>query len=103
MVSLDLQLYPLMAECSDNKVKVTIFRISYWYEEERDGGERFKAEEWISDAAAINKAGTKLYPRSGKFRRKTIDRVEEIFDGARAAFEAPAAPAAPQSKATVIE
>ena len=98
--------YLISAQCTpDNKVTLIITKISYQYQfdNEGNGGENFKAEEWISDAAAINKAGTKLYPRSGKFRRKTIDRVEEIFDGARAAFEAPAAPAAPQSKATVIE
>ena len=98
--------YLISAQCTpDNKVTLIITKISYQYQfdNEGNGGENFKAEEWISDAAAINKAGTKLYPRSGKFRRKTIDRVEEIFDGARAAFEAPAAPAAPQSKATIIE
>ena len=98
--------YLISVKCTpDNKVTLTITKISYQYQfdNEGNGGENFKAEEWISDAAAINKAGTKLYPRSGKFRRKTIDRVEEIFDGARAAFEAPAAPAAPQPKATVIE
>ena len=42
-------------------------------------GIHYKAEEWISDKEAVNKKGTKLYPRSGKFRRKTVDRVEEIF------------------------
>jgi len=30
---------------------------------------------------AVNKKGTRLYPRSGKFRRMTVDRVEAIFDG----------------------
>ena len=41
----------------------------------------YKAEEWITDKVAVNKKGTKLYPRSGKFRRMTVDRVEEIFNG----------------------
>ena len=64
-----------------NKAKVTIRNISYNYgfDQEGNNGEEYKAEEWISDKAAINKAGTKLYPRSGKFRRKTVDRVQEIF------------------------
>ncbi len=44
-------------------------------------GVPYKAEEWITDKEAVNKKGTKLYPRSGKFRRKTIDRVENIFEG----------------------
>jgi colicin import membrane protein len=38
------------------------------------------AEEWISDEYAVNKKRTKLYPISGKFRRKTIDRKDFIFN-----------------------
>lgn len=85
--------YRISAQCTaDAKVLLTITQITYQYQfdNEGNGGENFKAEEWISDAAAINKAGTKLYPRSGKFRRKTIDRVADIFSAARAAFEKPA-------------
>ena len=57
---------------------------------EGNNGMIFKAEEWISDKEALNKDKTKLYPKSGKFRRKTVDRVEEIFDAAMDAFETPA-------------
>ena len=66
---------------SATKAEVVIKNISYHYgfDQEGNGGEEYKAEEWISDKEAINKAGTKLYPRSGKFRRKTVDRVDEIF------------------------
>ncbi len=84
--------YLISAECTpDSKVHLTLTQISYQYlfDNEGNGGETYKAEEWISDAAAINKAGTKLYPRSGKFRRKTVDRVNEIFNGARDVFEQP--------------
>ena len=95
--------FTIIAECTNEHADVKLGRINYVYEENRDGGMTAKAEEWISDAAAVNKAGTKLYPRCGKFRRKTIDRVEEIFTGARDAFETPAAPVAPQPKATVVE
>lgn len=98
--------YYISAVCtSDSKVELTLTKISYLYgfDNEGQGGDTFRAEEWISDAAAINKAGTKLYPRCGKFRRKTIDRVEEIFAGARDAFESPATVAAPTPKATVLE
>ncbi len=82
--------YRIAAECTpDSRVNLTVTQISYQYQfdNEGNGGEHYKAEEWISDSKAINKAGTKLYPRSGKFRRKTIDRVQAIFDAARAAFE----------------
>ena len=73
-------IYTLLAECEGNKVKVTIFRINYWYEEQRDGGEHFKAEEWITDKWGLNKKRTRLAKISGKFRRKTVDRVEEIYN-----------------------
>ena len=73
-------IYTLMAECKNQQVKVTIFRISYWYEEQRNGGSRFKAEEWITDENALNKKHTKLAKISGKFRVKTVDRVQDIFD-----------------------
>ena len=95
--------YFISAQCSaDSKVTLTITQISYLYgfDQEGNGGENYRAEEWISDKAAINKKGNKLYPRSGKFRRKTIDRVEEIFANARMAFEEPL-PAHPA--ATVVE
>lgn len=98
--------YLITAECTaDNKVKLTVTGISYHYgfDQDGNGGEEYKAEEWISDKEAINKAGTKLYPRSGKFRRKTVDRVGEIFDGARAAFEQPEEVVVKKKTATVIE
>ena len=48
---------------------------------EGQNGILYKAEEWITDKLAVNKKGTRLYPRSGKFRRMTVDRVEAIFNG----------------------
>lgn len=80
--------YLLNAEVKGQKVNLTITQISYYYNEDMDGknGVPYKAEEWITDKEAVNKKGTKLYPRSGKFRRLTIDRVEEIFQGFMDAF-----------------
>ena len=80
--------YLINVECAeDAQVNMTITKISYYYgfDNEGNNGETYKAEEWISDKEAINKKGTKLYPRSGKFRRKTVDRVEEIFAAAEEA------------------
>ena len=73
----------LSAQVTGQKVSLTITQISYYYNEDMEGknGENYRAEEWISDKVAVNKKGTRLYPRSGKFRRKTVDRVEEIFQG----------------------
>lgn len=81
--------YQLTAKVDDNKVRMEISQISYYYGEQPNGtnGETYKAEEWISDKAALTKKGNKLYPRSGKFRIKTVDRVAEIFDQAISMFE----------------
>lgn len=82
-------IYQLQAQVEGNKVKLAISQISYYYNEDMDGknGETFKGEEWITDSKALNKKGTKLLPHSGKFRIKTIDRVEEIFESCMDAFE----------------
>lgn len=98
--------YTLSITCTpDGKVQLKLNTITYGYEEDSEGNTQttLKAEEWITDEHAINKAGTKLYPRSGKFRRKTVDRVAEIFLNARQAFEEPEQPVAKKPAATVVE
>ena len=81
--------YQIKAKTQGNRVTLSITAISYYYLEdmEGEGGTLFKAEEWISDKEALNKSKTKLYPKSGKFRRKTIDRADELFEAAMDAFE----------------
>lgn len=83
--------YQLTVECSDGKCHMSLNQISYYYEEDLDGtnGRTYRAEEWINDANALNKAQDKLLWGSAKFRRKTVDRVESIFTQARDAFEKP--------------
>ena len=72
--------YTIIATCSDGHADITMGRMSYVYEEERTkGGYHYKAEEWITDKYGLNKSKTKLARMSGKFRRKTIDRKDEIF------------------------
>ena len=71
--------FHLLVSCSDGKAIVRMTRISYDYETTRKP-EHYVAEEWISDKYAVNKKRTKLYPISGKFRRKTIDRKDYIFN-----------------------
>lgn len=75
--------YLLCAKVTGQKVNLTITQVSYYYNEDREGnnGVNYKAEEWITDAVAVNKKGTRLYPRSGKFRMMTVERVQEIFEG----------------------
>lgn len=72
-------LYNLTANCSDGKADITMTRLIYLYEEERDP-QRFLAEEWITDKYGLNKKQTKLARVSGKFRRKTIDRKDFLFN-----------------------
>lgn len=72
--------YTIVTTCSDNKVDVKLFRISYIYEESRGSKNVYKAEDWITDKYALNKKGTKLAKITGKFRRKTIDRKDYIFN-----------------------
>ena len=71
--------YALRAQCSDGAVDIEMMRIRYLYEEERTP-QRMTAEEWITDKESVNKKNTKLMPMSGKFRRKTIDRKDFLFN-----------------------
>jgi len=70
--------YVFSAQINNGKVDLTISHINYLYEEERDP-QRMTAEEWITDKEAVNKKNTRLYPITGKFRRKTIDRKDFLF------------------------
>ena len=72
-------MYALNAQCSDGRADIKMTRIRYLYEEERSP-QHMTAEEWITDKEAVNKKNTKLLPISGKFRRKTIDRKDYLFN-----------------------
>lgn len=78
--------YLLSIVCDNGKCLIDMNRIRYWYNEARDGGEKFTAEEWITDEMALNKAKTKLAPICGKFRKKTIDLKDELFAEMRSAL-----------------
>lgn len=71
--------YVLSVKCDDGKAEVTMCRIRYLYDEYRKPQD-ILAEGWITDDDAVNKKNTRLYPNSGKFRRKTIDRKDFIFN-----------------------
>ncbi len=72
-------MYHLFVDCRDGEATVRMTRIYYLYEEERDP-QTFRAEEWITDQFGLNKKKTKLARVSGKFRRKTIDRKDYLFN-----------------------
>lgn len=71
--------FQLLVACTDGNANVRMARISYDYDTDRNPT-HYLAEEWITDKYAVNKKHTKLYPVSGKFRRKTIDRKDFIFN-----------------------
>ena len=73
--------YTIIAQATDGHIHCTMERISYQYEMDRGDSEGMsvKADDWITDKHALNKKKTKLYKGSGKFRRKTIDRKDNIF------------------------
>lgn len=81
--------YTITAHTQGKRVTITLAYMSYYYNEdmETQKGIIYKAEEWITDKEALNKSQTKLYPKSGKFRRKTVDRAEAIFEAAMDLFE----------------
>lgn len=72
-------IYNIIAECSDGKATISLTRIAYFYDEERNP-QTFKAEEWITDEYGLKKNRQKLSRISGKFRRKTIDRKDYLFN-----------------------
>ena len=65
--------YWIEFQCADGSASIKMTRINYWYEEERDGGLKFSAEDFITDEQAFNKKGDKMHKDQEKFRRGTID------------------------------
>lgn len=70
--------YTIICQAFDGKVDMRLCRLVYEYEKGRPTAATYVAEEWITDDACLNKSKTRLYPSNGKFRRKTIDRVEAL-------------------------
>ena len=71
--------YNLVVKCEDGKADITMTRIYYLYEEER-APQTFKAEDWITDEEGLTKKKNKLSRVSGKFRRKTMDSKDYLFN-----------------------
>lgn len=71
--------YNLIAKITDEKVSLSINHINYTYEEGRQTGFKLPAEEVIIDKVALTKKKNDLARIFGKFRKKTIDRKNQIF------------------------
>lgn len=73
--------YSLVVLCESGRCEMTVERIRYNYEDNR-----YTAEEQIADEVALNKKKTAIYRGNKKFRLKTVDYVDELFESARMAF-----------------
>jgi colicin import membrane protein len=71
--------YVLAVDCFDGRAEVSMTNLFYLYDEERVAT-TYKAEEWITDKWGLKKSQDKLSRVSGKFRRKTIDRKDYLFN-----------------------
>lgn len=73
--------YNFSVAVGEKSITATMTDIKYRYEEGREGGgQAFTAEEWITDEEAYNARRTKFYKRAGKFRIKTIDLKDRLFE-----------------------
>ncbi|MBQ0063113.1 MAG: DUF4468 domain-containing protein [Prevotella sp.] len=72
--------FVIIAKCSDEKAEISISRIHYIYDKNRSGAIEDNAENIITDEYGLNKKKTKLAHIYGKFRAKTIDRVNYLFN-----------------------
>lgn len=86
-LSLDRTLtnYQVTVTCKTGSCLVELEKLRFTY---RDT-EKYRAEEWITDQYALNKAKTKLVRGLAKWRRKTVDFADDMFMDAAVAFGAP--------------
>ncbi len=78
--------YIIVADCADDCVDVSIQRLTYDY----TVGKRLDhlyAEDLITDELTLTNNGTKLRKFNSRFRRATVDRMNELFDGFRRALQ----------------
>ena len=84
--------------CQPEACTFKVEKIRYIY---REGEEKYNAEEWIIDDYALNKSKTKLTRGLAKWRRKTVDYMNNLFtqaaDALSAVAEEPAAQTTPDA------
>ena len=85
-LSLDRTLinYQLTVTCKPGSCLVEMEKIRFTYRET----EKYKAEEWITDQYALNKAKTKLVRGLAKWRRNAVDFADDMFMDVAVAFGA---------------
>lgn len=79
--------YRVTIECRDHMATVKLAGIRYEYHVSyQKEPEKYTAEKWITDKYALNKKRNKLNRSNGKFRRKTVDFVDDMFQSIDAAL-----------------
>lgn len=74
--------YNFSVAVKNGEFTMTMTDIKYRYEEGRETAKAFTAEDWITDSEAYNRKGTKFLKSTGKFRVKTIDLKDQLFQKA---------------------
>lgn len=81
--------YRIILTAENGECKMEISGIKYLYDgSQKNIPDRYNAEEWITDEFALNKTKTKIAYGAGKFRTKTIDKVDELAASLQKALEA---------------
>lgn len=88
-------LYQLTVTCQPEKCILEVEKIRFSY---REGKEKYIAEEWITDRYALNKSKTKLVRGLAKWRRKTVDFVDDLCIDVTEALSATTAKAPVEEK-----
>lgn len=76
-------LYQMIANCDEGKCVLQIRNIRYDYPGEK---ETFIAEDWISDDVALTKDQSRLTRGFAKWRRKTVDFVDDMNESLQKAL-----------------
>ena len=76
-------MYQMIADCDNGKCTLQIKNIRYDYPNEK---EIYIAEEWISDEVALSKDQSKLVRGYAKWRRKTVDFVDDMNESLQKAL-----------------
>lgn len=78
--------YRMQVDCLDGKAHIAIMHLTYNYDVQGNK-QFFKAEDIITDEVMISKDGKKLKKQNSKFRKKTVDRMNEIRNMLTLTFE----------------
>lgn len=76
-------MYQMVADCNDGKCVLQIKNIRYDYPNEK---EIYVAEDWISDEVALTKDQSRLARGFAKWRRKTVDFVDDMNESLQKAL-----------------